>query len=85
MNYSSIIKSSRFSFYDEQRTGQLMTRITNDTFAMAELFHHGPEDIVITMFDCRRRLHYLAEINVAAYLDRLSLFANHGGVRAVFQ
>src|SRR5215467_14446876 len=37
-----------FSFYDEQRTGQLMTRITNDTFALAELYHHGPEDIVIT-------------------------------------
>src|SRR5260370_9343037 len=37
-----------FSFYDEQRTGQLMTRITNDTFALAELYHHGPEDILIT-------------------------------------
>src|SRR5947209_16236052 len=37
-----------FRFYDEQRTGQLMTRLTNDTFAMAELYHHGPEDIVIT-------------------------------------
>ncbi len=37
-----------FSFYDEQKTGQLMTRITNDSFALAELFHHGPEDIAIS-------------------------------------
>src|SRR5947209_12971379 len=37
-----------FSFYDEQRTGQLMTRITTDTFALAELYHHDPTDIVIT-------------------------------------
>ena len=37
-----------FRFYDEQRTGQLMTRITNDSFDLAELFHHGPEDIAIS-------------------------------------
>jgi ATP-binding cassette, subfamily B, bacterial len=37
-----------FSFYDDQKTGQLMNRITNDTFALGELYHHGPEDIVIT-------------------------------------
>jgi ATP-binding cassette subfamily B protein len=36
-----------FSFYDRQRTGQLMSRITNDLFAMGELFHHGPEDLAI--------------------------------------
>ena len=36
-----------FRFYDEQRTGQLMSRITNDLFLLSELYHHGPEDIVI--------------------------------------
>lgn len=36
-----------FRFYDEHRTGQLMTRISHDTFNLSELFHHGPEDIVI--------------------------------------
>jgi ATP-binding cassette subfamily B protein len=40
-----------FGFYDEQRTGQLMTRITNDSFDLAELYHHGPEDIVISVFN----------------------------------
>lgn len=37
-----------FGFYDEQKTGQLMTRIANDSFHLSELFHHGPEDIVIS-------------------------------------
>jgi len=36
-----------FRFYDEQRTGELMSRITNDLFLLSELYHHGPEDIVI--------------------------------------
>ncbi|HJS18532.1 MAG TPA: ABC transporter ATP-binding protein [Anaerolineales bacterium] len=36
-----------FRFYDEQRTGQLMSRITNDLFLLSELYHHGPEDVVI--------------------------------------
>ncbi|MFY4776549.1 ABC transporter ATP-binding protein [Metabacillus sp. RGM 3146] len=33
-----------FRFYDEQKTGQLMSRITNDLFLLSELYHHGPED-----------------------------------------
>ena len=36
-----------FSFHDDQRTGHLMSRITSDLFALSELFHHGPEDILI--------------------------------------
>ncbi|MEP6896179.1 MAG: ABC transporter ATP-binding protein [Chloroflexota bacterium] len=40
-----------FSFFDEQKTGQLMTRLTNDSFNMSELFHHGPEDIVISLLN----------------------------------
>lgn len=36
-----------FRFYDEQRTGQLMSRITNDLFSLAELYHHAPEDYLI--------------------------------------
>lgn len=40
-----------FGFYDGQKTGQLMTRLTNDSFDMSELFHHGPEDIVISLLN----------------------------------
>ncbi len=40
-----------FNFYDEHRTGQLMTRISNDSFDLSELYHHGPEDIVISVLN----------------------------------
>lgn len=33
-----------FSFYDKEKTGQLMARITNDLLWLSELYHHGPED-----------------------------------------
>ncbi len=36
-----------FSFYDERKTGALMSRITSDLFAISELAHHGPEDLFI--------------------------------------
>ena len=38
-----------FSFYDEQRTGQLMSRMTNDLYNIGELAHHGPEDLAIAL------------------------------------
>lgn len=36
-----------FSYFDKNRTGSLMSRITNDLFEITELAHHGPEDILI--------------------------------------
>ncbi len=38
-----------FTFYDEQKVGQLMSRITSDLFDITELLHHGPENIVISV------------------------------------
>jgi ATP-binding cassette, subfamily B, bacterial len=57
-----------FSFYDEQRTGQLMTRITDDTFALAELYHHGPEDIIVTFLTITGAFIILLKVNVALTL-----------------
>lgn len=37
-----------FSFFDNQKVGQLMARITTDLFDISELLHHGPENIVIS-------------------------------------
>ena len=37
-----------FSFYDKQRTGKLMSRVTTDLFDITELAHHGPEDVLIS-------------------------------------
>ena len=38
-----------FSFYDKNRTGQLMSRATTDLFEITELAHHGPEDLLISI------------------------------------
>ena len=38
-----------FSFYDDQKVGQLMSRITSDLFDITELLHHGPENLVISL------------------------------------
>ena len=53
-----------FNFYDEHRTGQLMTRISNDSFDLAELYHHGPEDIVISLLNFIGAFVILISINV---------------------
>lgn len=37
-----------FSFYDENETGKIMTRITSDLFEVCELAHHGPENLLIS-------------------------------------
>ncbi|MFE5317679.1 ABC transporter ATP-binding protein [Paenibacillus sp. NPDC056579] len=52
-----------FSFYDEQKTGQLMTRTTNDILSLAELYHHGPEDLVIAM------LKFIGVFAILIYID----------------
>ena len=38
-----------FSFYDDQKVGQLMSRITTDLFDITELMHHGPENIILSL------------------------------------
>lgn len=57
-----------FGFYDDRRTGQLMSHITNDTFALGELYHHGPEDIVITALKFFGTFIILATINLSLTL-----------------
>ena len=37
-----------FRFYDNNETGRIMTRLTSDLFEVAELAHHGPENILIS-------------------------------------
>ena len=43
------MQSLSFSYFDRNRTGALMSRVTNDLFDITELAHHGPEDIVISV------------------------------------
>ena len=38
-----------FDFYDKNRTGKLMSRLTSDLFELTELAHHGPEDLLTSV------------------------------------
>lgn len=40
------LQEMNFDFYDRNRTGQLMSRLTSDLFDLTELAHHGPEDLL---------------------------------------
>ena len=42
------MESLSFRFFDKNRTGVLMSRVTNDLFEITELAHHGPEDLFIS-------------------------------------
>ena len=52
-----------FSFFNNQKVGQLMSRITSDLFEISELFHHGPEDIVISIIKLIGSFSILLSIN----------------------
>ncbi|MGX7014338.1 ABC transporter ATP-binding protein [Vagococcus silagei] len=43
------LQKQPFEYYDNQKTGKLMTRLTTDLFEISELAHHGPEDVFITL------------------------------------
>ncbi len=53
-----------FSYYDNQKVGQMMTRITNDLFDIAELLHHGPENIVLSVLKITGALIILFNISI---------------------
>ena len=78
-----------FSFYDRQRTGQLMTRITNDLYSLAELYHHGLEDLAIAALEMTGVLIILAHIDraltliVLCFLPVMFLFALHFSRRMI--
>ena len=52
-----------YSFYDNNETGQLMARMTNDLFTVSELAHHGPENLFISSFMIVGSFVYLCTIN----------------------
>ncbi|KHF36570.1 putative multidrug resistance ABC transporter ATP-binding/permease protein YheI [Paenibacillus sp. P1XP2] len=45
-----------FDFYDKEKTGRLMSRLTNDLLLLSELYHHGPEDYVRSLSRFSERL-----------------------------
>lgn len=53
-----------FAFYDNQKVGALLSRITSDLFDITELLHHGPEDVVISIIKLVGAFVILFNINV---------------------
>lgn len=43
------LQQQPFEYYDNKKTGKLMSRLTTDLFEISEVAHHGPEDIFITI------------------------------------
>ncbi len=68
-----------FSFYDDQKVGQLMSRITTDLFDITELLHHGPENIILSVLKLSGALIILTGINpkltLAAFVVLPFMFA----------
>ena len=53
-----------FSFYDENETGKIMSRMTNDLMNISELAHHGPENVIVTGITVFVSFFYLASIDI---------------------
>ena len=76
-----------FGFYDSQRTGQLMSRLTNDLYHIGELAHHGPEDLLIALLKFGGVFIILAGINVKltlllfAFLPLMAVYAVFFNIR----
>ena len=51
-----------YDFYDRNRTGKLMSRLTSDLFELTELAHHGPEDLLTSLLTIAGALVVMASI-----------------------
>ena len=75
------IERLSFSFFDENKTGSIMSRIGNDLFEVSELAHHGPEDVFNSFLSIIGAVVMLSIINVwlalivLAYVPFMIFFA----------
>src|SRR5690625_2371285 len=59
------VQKQSFRFFDNTKTGHIMTRITTDLFEIGELAHHGPEDLFIALMTLDRKSTRLNSSHVA--------------------
>lgn len=82
-----------FAFYDNQKVGHLLSRITSDLFDISELLHHGPEDLVISVIKIIGSFSILLAVNVRlafvafAFIPVMAVFAFffNGKMRKAFK
>lgn len=53
-----------YKFYDNNETGKIMSRMTNDLWEVSELAHHGPENVIISSISIVTSFIYLSTINI---------------------
>lgn len=53
-----------YGFYDDHKTGKIMSRMTNDLFEISELAHHGPENIIVSSITIIVSFIYLSTISI---------------------
>ncbi|MGX7203351.1 multidrug ABC transporter ATP-binding protein [Enterococcus plantarum] len=58
------LQTQPFEYYDNQKTGKLMSRLTTDLFEISEVAHHGPEDIFITVMTVVGSFYLMLRIHV---------------------
>ncbi|OTN89838.1 ABC transporter ATP-binding/permease [Enterococcus sp. 7E2_DIV0204] len=58
------LQTQPFEYYDNQKTGKLMSRLTTDLFEISEVAHHGPEDIFITIMTLVGSFYLMLRIHV---------------------
>lgn len=79
----SHLQKLSFNYYDNQKTGQVMSRLTNDLFEITELYHHGPEDLLISVVKLSGSFIILMGINpkltliVFSFIPVMIYFAYH--------
>lgn len=58
------LQTQPFEYYDNQKTGKLMSRLTTDLFEISEVAHHGPEDVFITVMTLVGSFYLMLRIHV---------------------
>ena len=58
------VQSQSFRFFDNTKTGHVMSRITNDLFDIGELAHHGPEDAFIAVMTIIGAFSIMVQVHV---------------------
>ena len=72
-----------FSFFDDRKVWELLTRVTSDLFDITELLHHGPEDVVISIIKLVGAFVILINIDVHLtivtfiFIPVMGVFANY--------
>ena len=72
-----------FSFFDDRKVGELLSRVTSDLFDITELLHHGPEDVVISLIKLVGAFFILINIDVHLtivtfiFIPIMGVFANY--------